>query len=325
MKKVFAIVLAAALMLALIPAASVMAAGDNGQCDSAVSDPLIVVGAGWSATPTVPPAFFWGSGDPPVPSDSDPFTFTSTGVVRVDVTDDFCKGDQFRVYDNGEMIGDTSPVDVEETCSPEIGPEAAFNDATYSSGSFYLGPGDHSIEIVAITNPWDGGRGYIRVVQIVEFTKEITYELEAGDMDNRLEPGEDWHWTITATLTNISGETIEVEKFHDRLGGDLEWHLIIWTSKMGSLDDYTKGKTEKAFLNWYDGFTLADGESVSVGIEVSPDVNTGTGNGKKAGHQEYTSIGEHCLNSGAWFGGYIGDTYIEGSSNPVCVEVLEAD
>jgi hypothetical protein len=32
---------------------------------------------------------------------------------------------------------------------------------------------------------------------------------------------------------------------------------------------------------------------------VSTDINTGTGNGKKDGHQEYTSEGTHCLNSGA--------------------------
>jgi hypothetical protein len=325
MKKVFTIVISLALMLAFIPAASVMAVGDNGYCDSDVNDPAIAIDAGWSATTSVPPAFFWAAGTPPVPSYSDPFTFTNTGVVRVDVTDDFMKGDQFRVYDNGAVIGDTSSVTV--VTGAEVGPEAAFNDATYSSGSFYLGAGSHSIEIEAITDPWSGGRGYIRVVQVVEFDKEIISHVEAGDMDGVIETGEDWQWTMKITLKNVSGETITVDKFHDRLGGDMEWHSVVYDTVMGILDVYTKGKTEKVFLNWYDGFSLADGEEVYVEITVSPDINPGNnqGKGKKdpATAQEFTEAGEHCLNSGAYFEGYIGADFISASTLPVCVDVEE--
>jgi len=124
---------------------------------------------------------------------------------------------------------------------------------------------------------------------------------------------------------------------HDRLGGDLEWHVIGWNSGLiGEVDWYTKGKTEKVFINFYDGFTLApDQEEWLFSVSVSPDINTGKGTANnpdknsnknpKDGHQEYTSLGEHCLNSGAWFEGWIGDEYVEASTEPVCVEVFEAD
>jgi hypothetical protein len=126
-------------------------------------------------------------------------------------------------------------------------------------------------------------------------------------------------------MKNLTGETLTVTKLHDRLGGDLEWHVIGWYSGLiGDMEWYTKGKTEKVFINFYDGFSLSPGqEEWLFSVTVSPDVNTGTGNGKKAGHQEFTSPGEHCLNSGATFEGYIGDEYVEASTEPVCVEVEE--
>jgi hypothetical protein len=327
MKKLISIVVVLVFILSLIPATGVLASGDtgnNGYCDSAVNDPPITVGDDWSATSAVPPAFFWyGTVGTPEPSASDPFTFSYAGVVRVDVTDDFQKGDQFRVYDDGSIIGDTSSVAV-DAAGTEIGPEAAFNDPTYSSGSFYLGPGDHSIEIVTITNPFGSGRGYIRVMPIVEFTKEITDYIPGGDGDEVVEVGEDdWEWDLTTTIRNVSGETIHIGKVHDRIGGDLESDWEAYTAVLGPLDMYTRGKTQKVFYDFEGDFDLADGQTVFFRIWVSPDINTGTGNGKKPGHPEFTSTGEHCLNSGSWFEGWIGDDYIEASTMPICVEVEE--
>jgi hypothetical protein len=128
-------------------------AGDN-------SDPEIEVDAGWSATTEVPPAFF-RFGEGPVFNEEGPFTFTSATPVTVRVTDDFCRGDQFRIFDFGVPIGDTSAVAI-GACE-EMGPDAAFADPTYSSGSFPLGPGAHSLTIQVIVNPFGSGRGYIRV------------------------------------------------------------------------------------------------------------------------------------------------------------------
>lgn len=164
MKKLLISSLGVVVLLASF-AVPVMAAGDNGQFDSDVNDPPINIGAGWSATSTVPPAFFW-SGTIPVYSSSGPFTFTSVVPVTMDVTDDFLKGDQFNVYDNTVLVGTTSLVAVDAT-SPEVGPDAAFADATYSSGSFILGPGSHSIDIEAIGASFTSGRGYIRITTVL--------------------------------------------------------------------------------------------------------------------------------------------------------------
>jgi hypothetical protein len=158
---------------------------------------------------------------------------------------------------------------------------------------------------------------------VIEFTKEISGTIEAGDMDGVLETGETWIWELRVVITNVSGETIHIGKVHDRVGGDLESDWMQYTTVLGPLDMYTRGKTEKVFYDFEGDFDLLDGASVNFKIWVSPDVNTGTGNGKKPGKQEYTSPGEHCLNSGAWLEGWIGDEYFETSTNPVCVDVVE--
>lgn len=253
------------------------------------------------------------------------FTNSAFGFLTVTVEDCCIVGDYYEIWVDGALIGTT--------------PNPGYPGTTLSVGSatIWLAPGTHSIEIrdalfdfltteqLAIMCPAGYSVGG-EWEPVIEFTKEITDEYDGGDGDGVVEVGEDWHWLLTATLTNVSGETIHIDKVHDRLAGDLEL-IDIWAidPEFGTPEVYTKGKTEKIFIDMYDGFDLADGDSVSFTLWVSTDLNTGTGNGKKDAKQEYTSAGEHCLNSGAWFGGYIGDTYIEGSSNSVCVEVFEAD
>jgi len=280
MKKVFTIVLAAALTLALIPAASVMAVGDNGQCDSVVNDPPIAIGAGWSATTAVPPAFFW-SGTIPVLSVSGPFTFTSTGVVRVDVTDDFLKGDQFNVYDNAVLVGTTSLVAVDDTSS-DVGPDAAFIDPTYSSGSFFLGPGSHSIDIEAIGNSFSGGRGYIRVVQVggIGDIKEPTpfTPVPSGNGRAVAFDGMDLYYTITASndiykvsTSNVPLATIDT----DVLYGSLSWDRsrgVLWG---GTYD----GSTEVHTIDPATGTeTLMFDETAFGGIAADSAYGAGTEN-----------------------------------------------
>ena len=55
-------------------------------------------------------------------STAGPWVFTSTTVVKVTVTDAFCRGDEFRVYDRDVLLGDTSDVvsefpDCRSSCS----------------------------------------------------------------------------------------------------------------------------------------------------------------------------------------------------------------
>lgn len=152
--------------MGVVPVAASPASNGAGEPSfSIMSVTPIVVGDDWYATTSVPPAFFWGAGEP-VYSSSGPFEFECEHAVVVDVTDDFQKGDRFRIYNHGSPMGETSAVPV-DPAGVQIGPEAAFVDPTYSSGSFWLPAGAHSISIEVINNPYDGGRGYIRVMPIL--------------------------------------------------------------------------------------------------------------------------------------------------------------
>ena len=141
-------------------------AADNGLSNAGGGQALttvhpITLGEGWSCTPASPPAFFWGGAGPVFSTDQ--FSITTTGLAEVKVTDGFLKGDQFRIYDNGAPIGDTSSVPVANgsTCDPDT----AFADPTYSHGVFRLPPGSHLISIEVITNPYGGGAAFIRIDQ----------------------------------------------------------------------------------------------------------------------------------------------------------------
>jgi hypothetical protein len=110
---------------------------------------------------------FVGEGQPI----EEPFTFSSSAPVVVKVTDVLCRGDQFEVFDFGVSIGTTSVVPV-QGCDTEpfvVDPDVAFEDPSFSHGSFILGPGFHSITIVVIADPFGSGSGYIAVDS---FTKD---------------------------------------------------------------------------------------------------------------------------------------------------------
>jgi hypothetical protein len=148
-------------------AAAISANADpnNGGDGTVMDDPPLTVGANWFASQNAPPAFYWGGGVG-APNLEGPFTFNHPQAVRLDVTDDFLKGDRFEVFDFGVSIGMTSLV--APVGGSEVGPEAAFNDPTWSSGSFILGAGAHSITMRAIVNPFGGGRGYLRAMPVPE-------------------------------------------------------------------------------------------------------------------------------------------------------------
>ena len=92
-----------------------------------------------------------------------PFVYTTDGTLYFDVTDSFCRGDQFSIADNGVVIGTTSSVPIDYECDdlPMLQtPIKSYQDSTYSSGEFVLGPGSHSIVITAIVNYFGGGSGF---------------------------------------------------------------------------------------------------------------------------------------------------------------------
>ena len=82
---------------------------------------------------------------------TDPWTFT--GAANLVLQDLFYDGDQFQVFDFGSSIGTTSvPANDGTLCgaSPANDPAGCSGNAKFSSGTFALGSGSHSITISVI-------------------------------------------------------------------------------------------------------------------------------------------------------------------------------
>lgn len=155
-----AAVLAISVFAGLVGAGPVFAgdASSNGVVGPAGDDPPITPNSGWHM-------FSWPGGGQPFNVEG-PFTFTSATPAVVSVTDAFCRGDAFRVYDNNVAIGDTSSVPIDTNCTQPavVNADAAYSDTSFSHGSFLVPAGSHSITIQAIVNPQvNGGGGYLRV------------------------------------------------------------------------------------------------------------------------------------------------------------------
>ncbi len=178
---------AAALVVAAIAVTMGLMLGGGVRSAHATEVPISVDG-GWVD-------FNW-SGAGSVFADEGPFTFSSLGSVEVKVTDDFCRGDQFTVYDFDVPLGDTSAV-AEGGCE-DVGPDAAFVDPSYSSGTFPLGPGDHSITIEVIVNPFEGGGAFIRVDLVPTITLDPPSDTNTVGDDH----------AVTAKL-DIGGDPLE--------------------------------------------------------------------------------------------------------------------
>ena len=142
----------------------------------AAGTPGIVVDAGWTS-------FLWyGTGI--VFNAEGPIRFSTDGPTTLRVTDDFCTGDQFRVYDNGVELGVNKQgrqqgrptFDVEQNPGGAHDPGDVFADPKWSSGIYRLAPGDHEIVIQVVENPWGMGRAYLRVDSA---TPLATFELNS--------------------------------------------------------------------------------------------------------------------------------------------------
>jgi hypothetical protein len=97
------------------------------------------------------------------------FTFHSRSPVRLRVVDAFCRGDRFRVFDNGVRVFVTTlvPADTDDSCAATgIGnPHDTWNDPSYSRGSLLLGAGSHSVRIQAIRSPFGGGNALLKAIR----------------------------------------------------------------------------------------------------------------------------------------------------------------
>jgi hypothetical protein len=167
----------------------------------------------------------------------------------------------------------------------------------------------------------------IEILGVPEVTKELidAWEEPVGEPNSIIDLGEKWYFVLNITVTNPSPVTVTDVIVKDNLGGDLE--LNDWLESTGTFDSWTTGKTEKVHLVWTVG-DLAPAQSETLLLLVSTDMNTGHGNGKNPqfpeGHQEYTSPGEHCLNSGATAKGFVtlasGLWEVSDTTDEICVE-----
>jgi len=106
-------------------------------------------------------AFSWGED-----GWSNVISVSQTGPANLYVTDLYCRGDVFDVYDNGVLIGSTSDVAVDEECDDvphRDNPRHAYLDPTYSSGLFELAAseGGHELQLYTTQNFFGSGGGAV--------------------------------------------------------------------------------------------------------------------------------------------------------------------
>lgn len=92
-----------------------------------------------------------------------PFCFNSELPTILKITDYFCIGDRFEIYDNGVCIGKSSEACFDE-CKTTTGcPDFAYEHEQWSSFTASLTPGHHNITIKVLASPYKEGFGAIRV------------------------------------------------------------------------------------------------------------------------------------------------------------------
>lgn len=180
--------------------------------------------------------------------------------------------------------------------------------------------------------------GYCPVLVVDKWLAE---ESDQGDGDGVLEVGEEWWFNVVIEVQNVSVGAVEEVLLKDNIAGDLLVHAVsypgsggwvyvpvptekskkdnVWTDGIVTIE--WTGKTKKAHV-YFDLGSLEPEESTFVQLHLITDINTGTGNGTKPGHQEYTETGLTELNSGATAKGLLQGWYeVEAVSAPIEVDV----
>lgn len=164
-----------------------------------------------------------------------PYVFTAAfNDVTLKVTDGSNSGDQFAVYDNGILVGQTDAVPTGGYCS---NPDSCYASSDMSHGIFTLPPGAHSITIVAIASPYGTGGAYLRVdLGAILCTTTITGTHAALTVPSGLTCLS--HATITGGITVAKGAGLDVES--STVQGGIAAHgaglLQVCGSKTGSIN-----------------------------------------------------------------------------------------
>jgi hypothetical protein len=97
------------------------------------------------------------------------FRFSSEKRVVLRVTDAFCRGDRYRILENGHRKGMTSAVPVDATCTrlpfASTGPEG-WNEPGYSRLRLVLPPGHHRIRIRSLRSPFGSSTGFLYIYRL---------------------------------------------------------------------------------------------------------------------------------------------------------------
>ena len=165
--------------MAGMPTSDTMPTGSNGEVQLPSlpgSDPAVPIDGGWQEFSWFSPGSFDVEGA---------YTFTSSAATTLKVTDAFIDGDQFAVFDNGNLVGTTSTPANDGT---QIGfdPDGAFNSPLYSHGSFGLAPGAHSItvETIAVADCCPEGAAFLRVdTSQLPFPTSLQRDSQFGGVD----------------------------------------------------------------------------------------------------------------------------------------------
>ena len=159
-----------------------------------------------------------------------------------------------------------------------------------------LGPlsqGDHSIVIECVDNGGADGWHYIDGLELIGGPLIITKELTSENFEVPI--AEEVEFTMVITVENLTGQALEVVEVHDRLGAEL--FLFSEVHSSGDVDKWTKGKSNKWFIDWTTD-SMGEEDIVTLTMIANTDLNPGGGKDNKT-HQEYTSPGNYDLNSGA--------------------------
>ncbi len=166
---------------------------------------------------------------------------------------------------------------------------------------------------------------------------EKTVSIAEENDDGVITVGERIVYTVEIEVTNNSGEAWSDVEVKDRFAGNLAVgdspvtkflkpndQLDIIDSEVNLECDLSqKGKTQKEFLDCEVG-DLADQGTASVQVTAETDFNHGQGKKNPIGQREYTSCGEHDVNSGATVTYTLpDDTIVEASTDSVTVDVFE--
>lgn len=90
------------------------------------------------------------------------FHYISPSTSRFSVTDAFCAGDSFAVYDNKELLGVT-PAVVASCDKHTSDPQVAFNSTEWSHGGFVTEPGERFFAVMLLESPFSAGKAFVRV------------------------------------------------------------------------------------------------------------------------------------------------------------------